>query len=73
VGDVVRALIKPIEPPRASGAMFNVGHTDEISVFQPAKLAKAVTERTSELVFIPYGRASESGKVRLRSVKAKDV
>jgi nucleoside-diphosphate-sugar epimerase len=67
------ALIKLIEPPRASGEVFNVGHTDEISIFQLAKLVKAMTERTSEIVFIPYGQASESGKVRLRSVKAKDA
>jgi UDP-glucose 4-epimerase len=61
VGDVVTAMIKLIEHPRAYGEVFNIGHTDEISIYELAELVKAMTESSSEIVFIPYEQAYESG------------
>ena len=41
--------------------MFNVGHTDEISIYALAELVKAMTESASEIIFVPYEQAYESG------------
>jgi Nucleoside-diphosphate-sugar epimerases len=35
VGDVVEAMIRLIQEPRAYGEVFNVGHTEEISIYEP--------------------------------------
>ena len=61
VGDVVNAMIKLIQHPAAYGEVFNVGHTDEISIYELAELVKAMTESTSEIIFVPYEQAYESG------------
>jgi UDP-glucose 4-epimerase len=61
VGDVVNAMIKLIQHPAAYGEVFNVGHTDEISIYGLAELVKAMTESASDIVFIPYEQAYESG------------
>jgi UDP-glucose 4-epimerase len=61
VGDVVAALIKLIQQPEAYGEVFNIGHTDEISIYELAELVKAMTESRSDIVFIPYEQAYESG------------
>jgi UDP-glucose 4-epimerase len=61
VGDVVNAMIKLIQHPEAYGQVFNIGHTDEISISELAELVKAMTESASEIVFIPYEQAYESG------------
>jgi UDP-glucose 4-epimerase len=61
VGDVVNAMVKLIKHPGAYGEVFNVGHTDEISIFELAELVKTMTESASEIVFIPYEQAYESG------------
>ena len=60
-GDVVNAMMKLIEHPGAYGEVFNVGHTDEISIYDLAELVKTMTESASEIVFIPYEQAYESG------------
>jgi UDP-glucose 4-epimerase len=61
VGDVVNAMIKLIQHPEAYGQVFNIGNTDEISIYELAELVKAMTETASEIVFIPYEQAYESG------------
>jgi UDP-glucose 4-epimerase len=61
VGDVVNAMIKLIQHPEAYGEVFNIGHTDEISIYELAELVKAMTESTSEIVFVPYEQAYEAG------------
>jgi UDP-glucose 4-epimerase len=61
VGDVVNAMIKLIQHPAAYGEVFNVGHTDEISIYELAELVKAMTESASEIIFVPYEQAYESG------------
>lgn len=61
VGDVVNALVRLIQHPAAYGEVFNIGHTDEISIYELAELVKAMTESRSDIVFIPYDQAYESG------------
>src|SRR5919197_1092338 len=61
VGDVVNAMIKLIQHPKAYGEVFNVGHTDEISIYELAELVKAMTESPSEIICIPYEQAYEAG------------
>jgi UDP-glucose 4-epimerase len=61
VGDVVDAMVKLIQHPEAYGEVFNIGHTDEISIYELAELVKGMTESPSEIVFVPYAQAYESG------------
>jgi UDP-glucose 4-epimerase len=61
VGDVVAAMLALIEHPQAYGELFNVGHTQEISILELARRIKAATESPSEVVFIPYAQAYEAG------------
>lgn len=61
VGDVVQAMIKLIEHPSAYGEVFNLGHTEEVSIYELAELVKAMTASASPIVFIPYEQAYESG------------
>jgi UDP-glucose 4-epimerase len=61
VGDVVNAMIALIQDPRAYGQVFNIGHTQEISIYDLALLVKEMTQSTSEIVFVPYDQAYEVG------------
>jgi UDP-glucose 4-epimerase len=61
VGDVVNAMIKLIQHHKAYGEVFNVGHTDEISIYELAELVKAITDSPSEIICIPYEQAYEAG------------
>ena len=61
VGDVVNALVRLIQHPATYGEVFNIGHTDEISIYELAELVKAMTESRSDIVFIPYDQAYELG------------
>jgi UDP-glucose 4-epimerase len=61
VGDVVEAMIRLIQEPRAYGEVFNVGHTEDISMYELACLVKEMTGSTSEIVFVPYDQAYEEG------------
>ena len=61
VGDVVGAMIKLIQHPRAYGEVFNVGHTKEISILELAKMVKEMTHSSAEIVFVPYDQAYEEG------------
>jgi UDP-glucose 4-epimerase len=61
VGDVVLAMTQLIQHPKAYGEVFNIGHTDEISIYELAQLIKAMTHSASEIVCIPYEQAYEAG------------
>jgi len=61
VGDVVSALIKLAEEPRAVGEVFNIGNSDEISIMDLAKRVKSLTSSNSPIVLIPYDEAYEAG------------
>ena len=61
VGDVVQAIVKLAQEPRAVGEVFNIGNTEEISILDLARRVKALTGSRSEIVFIPYDQAYEAG------------
>ena len=61
VGDVVSALIKLVQEPRAVGEVINIGNTEEISILDLARRVKALTNSSSEIVHIPYDEAYETG------------
>jgi UDP-glucose 4-epimerase len=61
VGDVVDAMLKLVQEPRASGEVFNIGHTYEISIRELATVIKDLTDSRSEIVFVPYDRAYKGG------------
>jgi len=61
VGDVVDAMVKLIQHPKAYGEVFNIGHTKDISILELAELVKKLTGSSSEIVFIPYEKAYEPG------------
>jgi UDP-glucose 4-epimerase len=61
VGDVVGALIKLMDTTESVGQVFNIGSTEEISIFQLAEKVKELTQSSSEIVFVPYDDAYEEG------------
>ena len=61
VQDTVRAIVLLLDREDATGDVFNIGGTTEISIVE---LAKRVIERTgsaSEIRFVPYGEAYGDG------------
>jgi UDP-glucose 4-epimerase len=61
VGDVVDALAKLVQEPRAIGRVFNIGNGYEISIRDLAERVKMLAGSTSEIVTIPYDQAYEAG------------
>ncbi|TAN61914.1 NAD-dependent epimerase/dehydratase family protein, partial [bacterium] len=61
VKDVVNALIKLVEEPRAVGEVFNIGSQEEISIEQLAKEIIRITKSKSKIKYIPYENAYEEG------------
>jgi UDP-glucose 4-epimerase len=61
VGDVVAAMIRLIDVPEAYGDVFNIGHTEDISIYDLAVLVRRLTDSESAIVRIPYEEAYESG------------
>ncbi len=61
VGDVVGALTAVVTREEAYGGVYNVGNTEEISIFGLAERVKALTRSASPIVRIPYDQAYESG------------
>jgi nucleoside-diphosphate-sugar epimerase len=61
VGDVVGALIKLVQTPRAVGQVFNIGNTEEVSILDLAERIRAMTSSGSEIEFVPYEKAYEAG------------
>lgn len=61
VGDVVEALAKLVQEPRAIGRVFNVGNTEEISIRALAERVRTLARSASEIVTIPYDQAYEAG------------
>lgn len=61
VGDVVGALIKLMDRPDSVGQVYNIGSSEEISIFQLAEKVKELTNSDSEIVFVPYDEAYEEG------------
>jgi nucleoside-diphosphate-sugar epimerase len=61
VTDVVGALIKLVQEPRAVGQVFNIGNPEEISILDLAERIRAITQSRSEIEFVPYEKAYEAG------------
>lgn len=61
VGDVVDAVVKLMDHPDAVGQVYNIGSTEEVSITQLARVVKAVTGSSSEIVYVPYSEAYEDG------------
>jgi UDP-glucose 4-epimerase len=61
VADVVGALVPLISREEAYGKVFNIGSEEEITILDLAKLVKSKLESDSEIVFIPYDQAYDSG------------
>ncbi len=61
VGDVVSAMVALIQHPGAYGEVFNVGHTQDISIYELAVMVQKMTKSASEIIFVPYEQAYEEG------------
>jgi UDP-glucose 4-epimerase len=61
VGDVVEALQRLVEEPRAVGEVFNVGNDQEISILKLAEKVRGLTGARSGIVLVPYDQAYEAG------------
>jgi UDP-glucose 4-epimerase len=61
VGDVVDALVKLAQEPRAVGEVFNIGNTGEVTIADLADRVRTLTGSTSAIQFIPYDEAYEAG------------
>jgi UDP-glucose 4-epimerase len=61
VADVVDALIKVAEHPKAVGDVFNIGGNREISIAELAEKIKQLTGSNSRIMYVPYEKAYEEG------------
>lgn len=61
VTDAVRAVATLSECPEAVGEVFNIGSTEEISIYELALRVKQLTGSSSEIVHVPYHEAYEDG------------
>jgi UDP-glucose 4-epimerase len=61
VGDVVDAMIAVSQHPGAVGEVVNVGHSEEISIYDLAVLVRELTGSKSEIVLVPFEQAYEAG------------
>jgi UDP-glucose 4-epimerase len=61
VADVVGALIKLVNEPKAIGQVINIGNTEEVSITALAERVRDLCGSKSPIKFIPYEQAYESG------------
>jgi UDP-glucose 4-epimerase len=61
VGDVVRGLLQLVQAPRAVGEVINLGNAQDISILELARRVKTLSGSRSDIVFVPYDEAYESG------------
>lgn len=61
VGDVVEGLMALMDHPDATGHVFNVGSTEEITMLGLAERVKTLTGSSSPIVLVPYSEAYEDG------------
>ncbi|MBN2190508.1 MAG: GDP-mannose 4,6-dehydratase, partial [Candidatus Aureabacteria bacterium] len=61
VTDVVNALIKLAGAEKAVGEIFNIGSEEPISISDLAGKIKEKTSSSSNISYIPYDKAYESG------------
>jgi UDP-glucose 4-epimerase len=61
VKDIVKALIDLSNTSKAIGEIFNIGMDEEISIEDLAKKIKSVTDSSSEIKYVSYDDAYETG------------
>jgi UDP-glucose 4-epimerase len=61
VRDTVESLVRLQNCPAARGQVFNVGSTEEITIFDLAKLVIEILHSESAIELVPYSRAYEPG------------
>lgn len=61
VADVVRGIAALLEHPEATGQLFNIGGTEEVSILQLAERTKAVCGSSSSITYVPYSEAYAPG------------
>jgi UDP-glucose 4-epimerase len=61
VADVVDALVKLTQEPRAVGEVFNIGNIEEVTIRELAERVKLATGSSSPVQFVPYDEAYEAG------------
>jgi UDP-glucose 4-epimerase len=61
VADVVGALVKLMNEPKAIGQVINLGNIQEITISQLAERVRALSGSKSPITLIPYDEAYESG------------
>jgi UDP-glucose 4-epimerase len=61
VADVVRALVRLLDEPRAVGQVLNIGNSREITIRALAERVRELAGSRSPIVTIPYDEAYEAG------------
>jgi UDP-glucose 4-epimerase len=61
VEDVVEALVRLVNEPKAVGGVFNVGNVGEVTILDLAHRVKLATGSESPVHLIPYDQAYEEG------------
>jgi UDP-glucose 4-epimerase len=61
VADVVDALGRLVQEPRAIGEVFNIGNDQEITIMALAEKVRLLTGSRSSIATIPYDQAYEAG------------
>jgi UDP-glucose 4-epimerase len=61
VSDVVDALVKLVQEPKAIGQVINIGTTQEVTITELAERVRDLAGSTSPIRMIPYDQAYESG------------
>jgi UDP-glucose 4-epimerase len=61
VFDAVEAICRLAETPDAVGQVFNIGNTEEVTIYELAERARDRTDSPSEIQLIPYDQAYEPG------------
>ena len=54
VKDCVRAVMGLLAHPEAAGEVYNIGGTEEVSIFELAKRVKKLSDSQSEIKLVPY-------------------
>lgn len=61
VHDVVDAIVKLSACEEATGQVFNIGSSEEVTIMQLAERVKAATHSASEIILVPYEKAFKKG------------
>jgi UDP-glucose 4-epimerase len=61
VADIVGALLKLVNEPKAIGQVINLGTAEEVTIQKLAERVRELSSSTSKITLIPYDEAYESG------------